>query len=153
MGEHPGIPKAIDYGVKDGKPFVVWERINGVSLDEEYRVNQKTMTLEEIRDCLQQVADILVPLHRKGIAHLDSGPPNIINVAPGQVPEYALINWHVAKPSWETYSNSAYAYLPPELDQPSLGQPGPQSDVYMVAYTLYVLYTGRSPFRQGEIPA
>src|SRR5208337_4120504 len=69
---HPGICTIHDIEDSDGHPFIVMERLEGVSLKE--RMVGKPMDLEEILDIGIAVSDALAACHAKGIIHRDIKP-------------------------------------------------------------------------------
>ena len=72
---HPGICTIHDIEDNNGHPFIVMEKLEGVSLKE--RMRGKPMEVDEILDIGIQVADALAASHAKGIIHRDIKPANI----------------------------------------------------------------------------
>ena len=72
---HPSICTIHDIEDHDGHPFIVMEKLEGMSLKE--RMTGKPMELDEILDIGVQVADALAACHAKGIIHRDIKPANI----------------------------------------------------------------------------
>src|SRR5580693_4445345 len=64
---HPGICTIYDIEDVDGQPFIVMEKLEGVSLKD--RMRGEPMEVEEILDIAIQVADALAACHDKGIIH------------------------------------------------------------------------------------
>src|ERR1700680_1628365 len=79
---HPGICTIHDIEDNGGHPFIVMEKLEGVSLKE--RMRGKAMELDEILDIGIQVADALAASHAKGIIHRDIKPANIFLTSSGQ---------------------------------------------------------------------
>src|SRR3977135_1594693 len=79
---HPGICTIHDIDDNGGHPFIVMEKLEGVSLKE--RLRGKPMELDEILDIGIQVADALAASHAKGIIHRDIKPANIFVSQSGQ---------------------------------------------------------------------
>ena len=72
----------------DGQPFIVMEKLEGVSLKD--RLRGEPMEIEEILDIAIQVADALAACHEKGIIHRDIKPANIFITNSGQVKDSGL---------------------------------------------------------------
>src|ERR1035438_7303261 len=79
---HPGICTIHDIEDLDAHPFMVMEKLEGVSLKD--RMLGKAMDVEEILDVGIQVADALAACHAKGIIHRDIKPANIFLTESGQ---------------------------------------------------------------------
>src|ERR1700732_5584517 len=69
---HPGICTIHDIEDNGGHPFIVMEKLEGVSLKE--RMRGKAMELDEILDIGIQVGEALAASHAKGIIHRDIKP-------------------------------------------------------------------------------
>src|SRR6201996_9381705 len=80
---HPGICTIYDIEDMNGLPFIVMERLEGVSLKD--RLRGDPMAVDEILDVGIQVADALAACHEKGIIHRDIKPANIFITNTGQV--------------------------------------------------------------------
>ncbi len=79
---HPGICTIHDIDDNGGHPFIVMEKLQGISLKE--RMRGKPMEIDEILDIGIQVADALAASHAKGIIHRDIKPANIFVSQTGQ---------------------------------------------------------------------
>ena len=80
---HPGICTIYDIEDVNGQPFIVMEKLDGLSLKD--RLRSGPMELEEILDIGIQVADALAACHAKGIIHRDIKPANIFLTHGGQI--------------------------------------------------------------------
>jgi serine/threonine protein kinase/Tfp pilus assembly protein PilF len=151
---HPGICTIHDIEEADGQPFIVMERLEGVSLKE--RMLGKPMDLEEILDIGIQVTDALAACHAKGIIHRDIKPANIFLTNTGLV---KILDFGVAKLSPALRGNDpsltdpltvagdifgTAVYMSPEqargeeLDQ--------RTDLFSFGVVLYQMATGQRPF-------
>lgn len=71
----PGFPHLYDYGVQDGRMFIVSKHIEGLSLDAYRRAHSP-----EIEECVKMLITIarkIQRLHEHGIIHRDLKPENI----------------------------------------------------------------------------
>lgn len=79
---HPGIVQIYTFGVlSDGASYLVMEFLQGESLAQRWqRLGQTSDLIRELR-LIQQVADVLVVLHRHGVVHrvLRQAPKTSIN--------------------------------------------------------------------------
>src|SRR5438270_8572704 len=75
--EHPHCVSVIDYGIYDGKPFVVMELVRGRSLHE-MLVEQGRFSVERAAGIMGQVLSGLAHAHGHGIIHRDIKPANIM---------------------------------------------------------------------------
>ena len=152
---HPGICTIHDIQDTDGHPFIVMEKLEGVSLKERL-MNGRPMDLEEILDIGIQVSDALAACHAKGIIHRDIKPANIFLTNGGQV---KILDFGVAKlsPGMRAGETSlddpltiagdifgTAVYMSPEQAR---GQElDPRTDLFSFGVVLYQMSTGQRPF-------
>src|SRR5215472_9286704 len=150
---HPGICTIHDIEDTDGHPFIVMERLEGVSLKD--RLLGKPMQLEEILDIGIQVSDALAACHAKGIIHRDIKPANIFITNSGQV---KILDFGVAKLSPGVRSESGFddpmtiagdifgtaVYMSPE--QARGEELDARTDIFSFGVVMYQMATGQRPF-------
>ncbi|HVP54361.1 MAG TPA: protein kinase [Candidatus Eisenbacteria bacterium] len=152
---HPGICTIHDIEDIDGHPFIVMEKLEGVSLKDRM-LNGKPVELEEILDIGIQVSDALAACHAKGIIHRDIKPANIFITNNGQV---KLLDFGVAKlsPGMRAGETSlddpltvagdifgTAVYMSPE--QARGEELDPRTDLFSFGVVLYQMATGQRPF-------
>jgi serine/threonine protein kinase/tetratricopeptide (TPR) repeat protein len=151
---HPGICTIHDIEDLDGHPFIVMEKLEGMSLKD--RLRGEPMKVDEVLDIGIQVADALAACHAKGIIHRDIKPGNIFLTQSGQV---KLLDFGLAKLSRGMETSEGLSddplsvagdvfgtavYMSPEqargeeLDQ--------RSDLFSLGVVIYQMATGQKPF-------
>jgi serine/threonine protein kinase len=156
---HPGICTIHDIDDNEGHPFIVMEKLQGVSLKE--RMRGATMEIDEILDIGIQVADALAASHAKGIIHRDIKPANIFVAENGQT---KILDFGLAKSLPDAGSSEAAledsltavgvipgtaVYMSPE--QARCESLDPRSDLFSLGVVLYEMSTGKKPFATGNV--
>ncbi len=151
---HPGICTIHDIEDMDAHPFIVMEKLEGVSLKD--KMLGKPLDLEQILDIGIQVADALAACHAKGIIHRDIKPANIFITESGQV---KILDFGVAKLAPGLKAGGAElddplsvagdifgtaVYMSPE--QARGEELDPRTDLFSLGVMLYQMSTGQKPF-------
>jgi len=138
-----------DVGEHHGTPFIVMERLPGVSLAD--HIARGPLPPAFVQAVLDGVLDALAEAHNVGILHRDIKPGNILFTATG---EPKLADFGIAKTSETAYTRAGeivgtMAYLSP--DRLSSKPATVADDLYAVGVVGYEALTGGRPFPQKEL--
>lgn len=140
-----------DVGDHHGLPFIVMERLPGVSLAD--HIARGPLPQPLVLAVLHAVLAALTVAHDAGILHRDVKPGNILFTATG---EAKLADFGIAKTAGGPHTMTGQvvgtmAYLSPDR---LAGKPAtPADDLYAVGVVGYEALTGRRAFPQEQFPA
>jgi tRNA A-37 threonylcarbamoyl transferase component Bud32 len=154
---HPTIAAVFDYDEQDGTPFIVYEYVEGVTLDQ--IIAGEKLPPERIVALASQIAAGLAHAHDRGILHRDIKPQNIMVNAEGQV---KILDFGLAKktglqvsegiqPDGTTVDTGIGAivgtvqYMSPEQIAGEVLDG--RTDIFSFGIVLYEMAAGRNPFR------
>jgi serine/threonine-protein kinase len=88
--QHPGVPQVFGLGVQGRVPFLVLERLYGVTVEEHLRLRRVDnrhawFRVDEVLPILIGLAEALVAVHAAGVAHRDLKPANVMLCPEGRV--------------------------------------------------------------------
>jgi serine/threonine-protein kinase len=152
IGDHPQIPRLLDYFSGKQQFYLVQEYVEGCNLKEE--VQQLGLyTEEEIKAFLREILPILSYIHSNEVIHRDIKPANILRRV--QDRRLVLIDFGAVKDevkqvtefgtgqtAFTNFAIGTSGFAPPE--QMAL-RPVYASDIYAVGMTCVYLMTGKSP--------
>ena len=138
-----------DVGEHNGLPFIVMERLPGVSLAD--HIARGPLPVAFVHAVLDGVLDALAEAHTVGILHRDIKPGNILFTANG---EPKLADFGIAKTSGAAYTMAgeiigSMAYLSP--DRLASKPATVADDLYAVGVVGYEALTARRPFPQEDL--
>nr|WP_228530799.1 MULTISPECIES: serine/threonine-protein kinase [Myxococcaceae] len=151
--QHPNVVQVFDLDLRDGRPYLVMEYLEGESLD----VHARGAPLPPARAValLGQVCEALAAAHACGIIHRDLKPANVL-VLPaegGAPPRVKLLDFGIAKQlgraPGEPSTLGGLVLGTPEFMAPEQGAEEPvdaRTDLYAAGVMGYLLLTGRLPF-------
>lgn len=148
-GRH--VPKFIAKGDFTRQPYIVMERIEGVSLRS--RLDEAPLALDEVIEIGSRVATALHDLHRQHLVHLDVKPSNIMFRDDGTA---VLVDFGLSRHDHLpdlldeefTLPMGTGPYMSPE--QVQFVRNDPRSDLFALGVMLYHLATGARPFGQPD---
>jgi serine/threonine protein kinase len=159
--QHPHAVRVDDLdATEDGRPFIVMEYVEGLSLRQVLSRAGSLSPLRAVR-IARQVASALGAAHRLGIVHRDIKPDNILLLEKDGEPDFVkVLDFGIAKIREGTLEVSAAhaptqtgivvgtpQYLSPEQ---AMGKRGGEidgrADLYALGLVLYEMLVGRLPF-------
>lgn len=148
--EHPAIVPVYDFGEIDDNLYLVMRYMPGKSLAD--RLQNETLSEEEIIKIVQRVGSALEEVHTHGIVHRDLKPGNILFDGQGRA---YLTDFGIAKLVDETMTATGMvlgtpSYMSPEQVE-GTEEVDYRSDIYALGIILFEMLTGQRPFR-GDTP-
>ena len=128
---HPHIRALYDVGEVDGIDFLVMEYIEGQTLESQLR--RRPLAVDQALRHAIQIAEALSAAHRRGLAHYDIKPANIMLTASG----VKLLDFGLATLWSDLYS------APERLEGSACDA---RADIFAFGVVLYEMLTGRRPF-------
>jgi serine/threonine protein kinase len=150
---HHNIVDIFGFGqLPDGRPYLVMEFLNGMSLKQRLRQSER-LTYHEALDTLIQVCSALGAAHEAGIIHRDLKPENIVISETSEGRTVKLLDFGIAKllhrPTDAQRTASGLTIGTPTYMSPEqcLCQPvDARSDLYSLGVIMFVVFAGRPPF-------
>jgi serine/threonine-protein kinase len=147
---HDGAVKVIDDDVADdGSLFLVTELLDGETLEERRLRFGGRLSEDEALSIADQLLDVLVAAHAKGVVHRDLKPENVFLTRSGVV---KVLDFGIARlrelstASTATKTGTSMgtpAYMPPEQARGLWDEVDARSDLWAVGATMFCLLTGK----------
>lgn len=144
--QHPGIVAVYDIVEHDGRPWIVMQLVEGVSLFRHVQQHGPMPPVEAARIGLAML-DALSAAHAAGVVHRDVKPSNVLLGSRGEV---LLTDFSIAFALGSVTMTStgvvlgSPGYVAPE--RISGGRTGPEADLFGLGATLFFLAEGVGPF-------
>jgi eukaryotic-like serine/threonine-protein kinase len=144
---HPGIVTVIDRGDDDGKPFIVFEYVEGENLHE-LLVRCGVLSIRQVLELGGEIARALAFAHEHGLVHRDVKPQNVILSGDGRakVTDFGIARSldveHGVTQTGTVMGTSSY--ISPEQARGERVEAA--SDIYSLGAVLFELLTGHPPF-------
>ena len=155
--EHPNTIRVYDYGqTGDGQLFLAVELLNGRTLAQVLREDERPMPLERLLKIAVQIAKALVAAHSEGVVHRDLKPENVMLLDQyGERDFVKVLDFGIARfveadgedqqrLTAEGAVVGTPAYMSPE--QATGAPPDFRTDLYSFGVMLFEMATGSVPF-------
>ncbi|MHA6802324.1 serine/threonine-protein kinase [Salinifilum ghardaiensis] len=147
--QHPGVPAIFDVGTEDGRPYLVMQRVHGVSL-RNVLARRDRLPIGWSCAIAAQVCSVLAAAHSASLVHRDLKPANLMLEADGTVKvlDFGLaVALSMTEGSQITRTGQHIGtpiYMAPEQVLAAMGSP--QTDLYALGCTLHEMLTGTQVF-------
>lgn len=152
--DHPGIVRVHDFGVHEGKPYMVMDLLSGESLSE--LIKTKKLSQERLLRVFGLILNALAHAHDKSIIHRDIKPGNIlVGTDENGEDQVTLVDLGIAKeldrsvPQEMNLTKTGEIFGTPLYMSPEqcCGTPvDARSDIYSLGCVMYECLTGSPPF-------
>ncbi len=158
---HPNVVEVHDLGSFEGRPFIVEELLEGVTLRE--RLTQRPLPLEQTLDIAAQVARGLAAAHDRSLVHCDVKPENVFI---GKDARVKILDFGIARatavqpaPASSTDVERSTSTPPVFAGTPAYSSPEQlrcgtvdhRSDIFSLGAVLYEMLAGQRAFERGTI--
>lgn len=143
---HPGVARVVDRGIEIGNPYVVFEYVDGVRLDEWIKLNPHLSWKERCR-LLIQIGEGVQAAHASGVIHRDLKPSNILVRKDGTpvITDFGISCSNAEGRSFVYQTEDSVLFMAPEQYRRSPLGLAPTTDVYALGGLLYWLMSGETP--------
>ena len=147
---HEGAVRVTDDDVaEDGSAFLVMELLDGETLEDRRIRSGGQLDEDEVLSLADQLLDVLIAAHAKGVIHRDLKPDNVFVTRTGQVKvlDFGIARLReVTSKSTATVSGATMgtpAFMSPEQARALWDEVDGRSDLWAVGATMFNLLTGR----------
>ncbi len=152
LGDHPQVPRLLDYFEVEQQFYLVQEYVKGSTLKQEVK-QQGRLNESDVKNFLLEILPVVQYIHSQGVIHRDIKPANIIRRV--QDNHLVLIDFGAVKDQVSQtilsdadqsantkFSVGTFSFAPPE--QMAM-RPIYASDIYALGMTCLYLLTAKSP--------
>jgi len=147
---HPNIVELFDEGATDAGPYLVMERLHGVSLARHEHFGR--LPVDVTMTVLDHVLAAFTYFHPQGLVHRDIKPSNVFLTRDGRVVllDFGLVHARdMTRITATLEAAGSVGTMAPE--QLTGGHLGPDTDVYQLGATVYRALTGRYPYTPSDV--
>ena len=152
IGNHPQIPRLLDYFESSQEFYLVQEYVSGSTIQQEVK-RHGCMGELKVKHFLSEVLPVLDYVHSQQVIHRDIKPANLIRRSHDQklvLIDFGAVKNHVQSTVTEASENTAFTsyaigtpgFAPPE--QMAM-RPVFASDIYALGVTCIYMFTGKAP--------
>lgn len=154
---HPNIIQVSAFGLASGRPYIVMDHVNGISLAD--RLKQGPVPISEALTIFLQISSALSYAHDCGVIHRDLKPQNIMLTGDESTVTAKIIDFGLAHSTLTTSGNKRTItisggasgtpyYMSPEQ---CTGRPTDErSDIYSMGCLMYEVISGNPPFEANS---
>lgn len=148
--QHDGAVKVLDEDEDQGSVYLVMELLDGESLEARAARAGGKLPVDEVLAAADQILDVLIAAHEKGVIHRDLKPENVFLTRAGKV---MVLDFGIARlrelsaQSHATRDGSTMgtpAYMAPEQARGLWEEVDARADLWAVGATMFSLITGRA---------
>jgi eukaryotic-like serine/threonine-protein kinase len=146
------IVRVVDYGVEQGRPFLVMELLRGQDL-RQHLERKERLSAEDAVEIVAQLADALDVAHEEGVVHRDLKPANVFLARTRDELVVKLMDFGVAQ-SGEGTARGGFVLGTPSFMSPEQIEGravDARTDLWALGVITYRMLTGVMPFGAGTI--
>jgi serine/threonine-protein kinase len=155
---HDGVVKIIDDDTAaDGSPFLVMELLDGETLEDRRLRFGGKLPEDDVLSAADQLLDVLIAAHARGVCHRDCKPENVFLTRAGQI---KVLDFGIARLREVSRSSTATrtgmsmgtpAFMAPEQARGLWDDVDGRTDLWAVGATMFNLLTGQL-IHEGRTP-